>query len=503
MEDERKEENIKNAAVAGGAAEVVQRYGSALKEHIAAYSGNDRENQRLLKKSLESISNQKLNPNDMQRNLKQQAGFSAEVMETANYNAEAIIRGDTSRKIRTDDLNRVNDPLFDHVLIDGNGNIVNGSGSQMKFVGSDPKEALEKLASEKYKKYLDNNAKIEVPTDYYADIVNEANKKIDTLRQQLDRQVKDGNQNQAEILKDKIGKYEKIKKNLKKSSVSNKDAMLARKHPKLSTVKSAAGVANSAGLEYAKYSSAIGGSISVIRNLVALVNGEEDEQEAIANVAKDTAVSLANGYATGFGGSTVKGLMQNSKLVSVRALSKTNLPVTVITVAVDAGKTLGSYFNGEIDGVQCLEQLGEQGTGMLASSLFAAIGQVAIPIPVVGGMLGYALASASYGILVSSLKDAKLAAAERAEVERVCEEHVKLIKSYRAELEKTINDYFDDYLPIFAESFDGIKKALEIGDVDGYISSANKITSALGKETLFDTRDDFDKLMNGSAPITI
>lgn len=85
------------------------------------------------------------------------------------------------------------------------------------------------------------------------------------------------------------------------------------------------------------------------------------------------------------------------------------------------------YFNGEIDGVECLETLGEQGTGMIASSMFAVIGQTVIPIPVVGGliggMVGYALSSATYGVLVGSLKEAKLAREERIELNR----HVKNI----------------------------------------------------------------------------
>ena len=41
-----------------------------------------------------------------------------------------------------------------------------------------------------------------------------------------------------------------------------------------------------------------------------------------------------------------------------------------------------------------------------------------------------------------------------------------------------------------------LKSSLNIGDVDGVIANANKVTSALGKEVQFNNFDEFDDLMN-------
>lgn len=212
MEKKQKEKNIVNSGIAGGAAETVQRYGSAVKEHVVAYSGKDNENNITLNRSLKSISKQKVNPEYKSQNLKQQAGFSAEVKETANSNAESIINGKTSRKIRSDDLGKVNDPLYDHFELDASGNIISGSGSQMKFVGSDAKEALKKLTSKKFEKYIDNDVKIEVPSDYYQDILTEADNKITDLQKQLDKQIDLGNTNKAKNIQKKIDDCKKLKK---------------------------------------------------------------------------------------------------------------------------------------------------------------------------------------------------------------------------------------------------------------------------------------------------
>jgi len=43
MDKKRKRKNIVNAGIAGASAEPIQRYGSAVKEHIVSYSGRDNE----------------------------------------------------------------------------------------------------------------------------------------------------------------------------------------------------------------------------------------------------------------------------------------------------------------------------------------------------------------------------------------------------------------------------------------------------------------------------
>ena len=499
---EENEKNIINAGVAGATTETVQRYGSAVKEHVVAYSGIDNEATKQLKKSLSSISKSRVNPEYVQQNLKQQAGFSAEVKETANANAEKIIDKDVKRKIRTDDLGRVNDPLYDHIEVDSSGTIITGSGSQMKFVGGSPKEAFQKLSSKKFAKYLDNDAKIEVPSDYYDGILQEADAQITKLQKQLDDQLAKSNYDTVKSLKKKIEDYQKIKNNLRKSSVSTDDAMFARLHPKLSTTKDIAKLSHRAGMETAQTAGIIGGSISIIQNLVAVAKGDIEFDDAIKNVAKDTTASVALGYGTGFAGASIKGLMQNAGSGTVRALSKTNLPSTAVIVAVSATKTMYRYFKGEITGLECFEELGQQGTGMLSSSMFAIIGQAVIPIPVVGGMvggmLGYAIASASYGTLLTSLKGAKLAREDRIKTEQVCEEHIQMIRAYRLELEGTISKYLVSNMEAFQQSFDDVKTSLEIGNIDGFISGANSISKVLGRPPQFENLDEFSAIMDSN-----
>jgi hypothetical protein len=67
--NDEKIDAIENAGLAGVAAEVVQRYGSANKEHLVAYKGVDNETGKSLSKGLKSISESKVHADYRRRNF--------------------------------------------------------------------------------------------------------------------------------------------------------------------------------------------------------------------------------------------------------------------------------------------------------------------------------------------------------------------------------------------------------------------------------------------------
>lgn len=497
-----KHKSLEYAAQSGAAYEVVGRYGSASKEHLVAYSGQDNEYGRTLKRGLKKTSESKVNPEYRDQNLKQQAGFAAEDKYTARQNAERIIKGDKNRVCRTDDLGRVNDPLFDHVLLDGDGIEIPGTGEQMKFVGSDPKACLKKLESEKFQKYLDADATITVPSDYYEGILAEANKEIASLENQLARAKQDNNQQLASSIEKRIQKIKKIKESVKDSGITNEEALFARQHPKLSTAKDIAKISHRAGLEQAKYGAAISGGISLIKNVVAVTKGEKSAKDAALDVALDSGKGAVTAYATAFAGSAIKAGMQNSKTSLVRTLSKSNAPAMMVTSTIDVGKSITRYFKGEISGTDCLLEIGEKGTSNIGAAMFTVVGQAAIPIPVVGAlvgsMVGYALTSAFYGNLTSALKDAKLAHENRIRIEKECKEAISMIQQYRAEMNAYTQQYLTHYNNIFNDAFMQMDAAFLSNDINKFIGGANKITKALGGTEQFSNMKEFDTFMNSS-----
>jgi uncharacterized membrane protein YeaQ/YmgE (transglycosylase-associated protein family) len=269
----------------------------------------------------------------------------------------------------------------------------------------------------------------------------------------------------------------------------------------------------------------ISGGISLVSNIVAIAKGEKEPDEALLSVLKDTGTGAAVGYGTTFLATGIQAIAKKSGNVIAKSLSKTALPAQIVTIALETGKTLYKYTKGEIDGIECIRELGEKGTGMIGGVYLGLAGEVfgkalekalkavistAIPIPligsIVGSMVGYALGSVMYASLLESaqtLKDAKLAHEERVRIEAECAEAVRMIRGYRIEMEKYVSEYLVDHITVFRESFDGIKNALGIGDVDGFISNANEITKKLGKTPKFNNFSEFDSLMNDSESLSL
>lgn len=492
--------SIELVAQAGAANEVVGRFGSASKQHLVAYSGRDNEFGKTLKRGLKKTSESKVNPEYRNQNIKQQAGFAAEDKYTARENAERIIKGDKTRFSRTDDLGKVNDPIYDHIILDGEGIEIPGTGEQMKFVGSNPKACLNKLASKKFQKYLDADATITVSSDYYHGIIQEANNRIQLLEKQLDKANKSGNSELAESISKKIVKVRKIKESVKDSGITTKEAKFARLHPKLSTAKDVVKISHRAGVEQAKVGALIGGGISLIKNVVAVSKDEKSAASAAKDFVKDTGKGTVTAYATAFAGSAIKAGMQNAKNSTIRAISKTNAPAMIVTSVLDVSTSLKAYANGKITGADCLIEMGEKGAGSLSATMFALVGQSVIPIPIVGAMvgsmIGYTLSATLYNTLVSSMKEAQVAHKERIRIEKECAEAIEMIKQYRVEMDAIVRKYFNHYQMVFEDAFGQMDEAFLSENIDQFICGANRISVALGGQPQFSSMEQFDSFMN-------
>lgn len=510
MEKDKENFDLKsaiNATTVNVEKETINRLGSAAKEHIVAYSGVDNETGKVLNRSLKDISNSKINPKYEQQNYRQQAGFSAEIKETARENAERIKEGKSTRVTRTDDIGRVNDPLYDHVELDEYGNIIEGSGSQMKFVGKNSTECLNKLMSEKYQKYRDNNVSFEVPSDYYDDIQQKIDIKVDKLEQQKRVAQNRGNSRLVDKHQKEIDELKKVKKNMKKSHVSNKEAMEARKSPRLSTAKDIHKLSHEAGIEGAKSGALIGGGIATITNVVDIINGKKDLDDAVEDIAKTTGKSALTGYVATYGSVALKATMQNSSLSIVRSLSSTGLPGAIVSTAISSVSALGDFINGKIDGIELLTRVGKNGMATATSMAYGAAGQMLIPIPVagaiIGSFVGYTLTTMMYGGLMKAMNEAKLAREERIRVEKECKEAIRVIRAYRKEMNEYMDRYLNDYREVFNNAFFDIKTALSIGNIDGCIDGFNQITCKLGGHVEFNNMEEFNKRMEDSSPFIL
>ena len=545
--DERQKKELEKKALEGAAVEVVDRFGSAVKEHIEGYAnkgyfdlkyqGEKRKAKiselknagvdikKIRKaKSLKSVSEIGQSPGNEYRGLKQKAGFAAEVKTSAKANADHIISGDGRRTLRTDDVKKqldsqgnqiggVNDQTYDLVDIDSAGRIINGTQRQMKFVGENGTDCAKKLLGNGFDKYRERKAPIEIPADFYEEAKAEFDRQINDIQDNIEKAKANGN---YELMKSHEKRLEKVKETKKlveegerltaeEAKVKDKEAQRAVEHPGLSTAKDVIKTANKAGLKQAGIGAAMSGAISIIKNFVACVKGEKEPQDAAVEVTKDTGTGAAFSYATAFSGAVVKGTMQNASSEYIRSLSKTSLPAQMVSTTVNVGKVMARFIKGEITGTECIVQLGEDGFGELGAAMYATAFTTVVKgagsrvLTVVAGAagstIGYMAAVAVYQELKTSLVEYQLAMEERKRIEAECAEAVVMIREYREQMIAAYEQYFTEHLEAFRNGVDAMDKAMIEGDVNGFLGANAQIQTALGRKPQFRTQDEFDDLM--------
>ncbi len=124
----------------------------------------------------------------------------------------------------------------------------------------------------------------------------------------------------------------------------------------------------------------------------------------------------------------------------------------------------------------------------------SGIGQLAIPIPVVGaligGFVGTTMSKTFYDISLKTLKEAKEAHQRRIEIEKECREGIRQLEMYRNQFKEVFERYFHGTIKFFNESFDELERALYAGDADLAIGVNNKIQEGLGQKALFGNKQE-------------
>jgi hypothetical protein len=496
-----------HAGVALAAHKTVGRFGAGNAEFIKGYRGIDNETGQRFAKGLADIAQHKVNPDPTEaaKNIKQQAGYAAEVAATSRDNAEAIIQGKKERTWRTDDLSQFgkNHGVVDRVQV-LNGEIIEGSQAQMKFVG-DRDQLFERIAREDGKFARYRGVKLELPSEQFEGAEQYCRDKADDLRRQADIVQQQGKPDKADSLRSKADNYDQLAENVRDSGLSTEDAIFYREHPEIATALDIARTSHRAGLEGAKYGAIIGGCISVLQNGMSAVQGNKKWNEAVKDLSVDTAKAGALGYGTAFAGSAIKGAMQQSGQQSVRAFANTSAPTLVVNVCLSLGSSIKRYVAGEISEAQLLAEVGEKGTGMLSSGMMAALGQLAIPIPFVGaaigGMIGYTLSSLFYQSALDTARGAEMSRENLRRTRAIQEAARARLADEQSKLDAFISREIPRLQQEKQQLFDRLSTAHQ--SADAVSAAINQFATLLGKQLEFQSLTDFDDFMLSDRPLPL
>ena len=259
-----------------------------------------------------------------------------------------------------------------------------------------------------------------------------------------------------------------------------------------------------AGVQGAKSAGATAATITGIMNIVDVLNGEKDADEAIADTVIAGGKAAVSGYITSGGLVTACQSLSNSKSEFIKALMKSNVPANIITAITVTGDTLTKYFSGEISTQECMIELGSKGLNMATAGYSMLVGQALIPIPIIGGAIGAFVGSLMTGKLyedfINQLQIKELEHQERMRIIEECNRAAEQARIYRIQLENYLQNYFNEYQTCFDESLSCIRFSFQAGDADGIIAGANRITRKLGGQVKYENMEEFEVFLKDDSP---
>ena len=314
-------------------------------------------------------------------------------------------------------------------------------------------------------------------------------------------------QNQAEAVREQAGETDKniigeLKhKNVSSGGTTTRELETATEHPKLYDLKretlQVAREAGVTGLQAAAAGGVIGGALSFVKNAYAYQQGDIDGQEAMRNVAKDTAKAGVRSGSTSVLGTVIR---HGANKTRVRVLAKSNVATAVAYGIIDAGGTVYRYAKGEISAEEAAERLGKTGCSNL-SGIYVGAAAGAIfgpPGAVVGSIAGYMLAASVYQSCIVIIKEARLAEKEAERVEDLCIEAAKVRIKQREQFRAALADYMSESQAAFDECFETIDQALVTDQPIEAIHALSNLTIRFGKELRLAKFEVFDEFMTES-----
>ncbi|ASF45223.1 hypothetical protein [Methylovulum psychrotolerans] len=249
---------------------------------------------------------------------------------------------------------------------------------------------------------------------------------------------------------------------------------------------------------------AITGGFSAVTGLYSMSKGDIEIGEFTSRVAVDA----AKGYATGYVVTAMsKGITHTTTYFLgesvARSFSRSNAPAAIAAGVVNISKSFISYINGDIDNEQLLAEISHNAITSTSSFYCGALGQAAIPIPVIGALIGagvgYFFGNMLHQSGLIALGDSQIvkeAKERRYVVQAMCIAAIAESKKNRAELENYLDIYFSQRKNEFSESFDVLDGSLCDWNPDSFILGLERINNQFGTSLQFKSFIEFNDFMN-------
>lgn len=179
--------------------------------------------------------------------------------------------------------------------------------------------------------------------------------------------------------------------------------------------------------------------------------------------------------------------------------------VAMAAALADTGKYLRAYLKGDISKEKLFEEISHAAVTTTSAFYYASLGQAAIPIPVVGAVIGAGVGYVVGNMLAQSglvaLGDSqivKVAKERRHAVQTLCDMLIPEIRKSRIQFKQYVDKYFYERSKEFDLAFNMLDNSLGEGNPDKFIAGLERINNQFGSSLQFNTFDEFDRFMESN-----
>ncbi|BDT59691.1 hypothetical protein MasN3_31850 [Massilia varians] len=428
----------------------------------------------------------------------QAQGWQFEQLEVIKFNLDALGKRSTLKAATTDSLGMTNHETADIVIMEGKRKLKEfqlkscEAASETAYKLSDPKyQGVGLVGPSDQKETVERlyKARIKTGTLKAGDYESASNRLHTGI--EADNVTSGGTNYHEAVEATGVDAARKI------ATDFNRRAMLSEAHQ--------------AGMEAGAVGGALAGGVSGVAGLVRLARGNAEPGEILAQVAIDAAKGYTMSYASGAlskaathavrEGFTSLGGPEIGKAVSARFV-KSNAHVALAAGIVQSGRSLARYLNGDIDEDELLSEVSH--TAMTGASAFyyGALGQVMIPVPVVGALIGstvgYFVGNMLHQSGLISLGETavvKVARERKERVEAMCLTAIPLMRAHRLEFDALIEEHFATRRRHLLSAFDALESAMVDWDGDRFLASLTALNEEFDASLPFGSQEEFDDMM--------
>ncbi len=240
--------------------------------------------------------------------------------------------------------------------------------------------------------------------------------------------------------------------------------------------------------------------ISLIRMIAEVASGNQTPKQAAQAFAKPVWLA-ATVYARDTAAESIE---RGFFAMELQSLNRDDFAKHLVDESVRVGKIIRQYMIREIDEQEMVKKLGGGEIREMTEKVLSALGidsklglgSMSEVMKLSPLALAFTASAAAYKELRKALDDRALAERDRIRTEAACRESIALIRQYRQEMERVVDQYLTTHLETFESGFAAMDKALMENDIDGYIKGNAEIQAILGYRTQFANQSEFDQLMD-------